>query len=44
MSIISFMSVVGGPVGIESAGFTLIFSLTIGIVKIINYNKKQEKA
>ena len=41
VSIISFTSVVGAPVGIESASFTLIFSLTIGIVKIIKYNKKQ---
>ena len=43
VSIISFTSVVGAPVGIESASFTLIFSLTIGIVKIIKYNKKQKE-
>ena len=33
--ICSFMSVFGAPVGIASASFTLIFSLTIGIVKIL---------
>ena len=34
VSIISFTSVAGAPVGIASASFTLIFSLTLGIVKI----------
>ena len=33
VSIISFTSVIGAPVGIASASFTLIFSLTTGIVK-----------
>ena len=33
VSIISFTSVVGAPVGIGSASFTLIFSLIAGIVK-----------
>ena len=33
VSIISFTSVVGAPVGIASASFTLIFSLTTGMVK-----------
>ena len=33
VSIISFISVAGAPVGIASASFTLIFSLTTGIVK-----------
>ena len=33
VSIISFTSVVGAPVGIASASFTLIFSLTTGILK-----------
>ena len=33
VSIISFTSIVGAPVGIASASFTLIFSLTTGIVK-----------
>ena len=32
-SICSLTSVVGAPVGIASASFTLLFSLTIGIVK-----------
>ena len=49
VSIISFTSVVGAPVGIASARFTLIFSLTIGIIKIslsitINKKRKHEKA
>ena len=30
---ISFISIIGAPVGIASASFTLIFSLTAGIVK-----------
>ena len=33
VSICSFTSVAGAPVGIASAGFTLFFSLTTGIVK-----------
>ena len=33
VSICSFMSIVGTPVGIASASFTLIFSLTAGIIK-----------
>ena len=33
VSIISFTSVIGAPVGIVSAIFTLVFSLTTGIVK-----------
>ena len=33
VSICSFTSVVGAPVGIASASFTLIFSLTTGVVK-----------
>ena len=33
VSIISFTSVAGAPVGIASASFTLIFSLTIDIIK-----------
>ena len=44
VSIISFTSFIGAPVGIASAGFTLIFSLTTGTVKkIIEYNKKKRK-
>ena len=42
VSIISFTSIVGAPVGIASASLTLFFSLTTGIVK--KYNKKQKKA
>ena len=33
VSIISFTSIIGAPVGIASASFTLIFSLTTGIIK-----------
>ena len=33
VSIISFKGVVGAPVVIASASFTLIFSLTTGIIK-----------
>ena len=33
VSIISFTSIVGAPVGIAIASFTLIFSLTTGIIK-----------
>ena len=45
VSIISFTSIVGAPVGIASARFTLIFSLTTGIVKKllnITRNKKSK--
>ena len=48
VSIISFTSVVGAPVGIASASFTLIFSLTTGILKKLlsitrNKTKKHNK-
>ena len=44
VSIISFTSVNGAPVGIASASFTLIFSLTTGIVKkLLNITRKKEK-
>ena len=48
VSICSFASCVGAPVGIASASFTLIFSLTTGIVKKLlsttrNKKKKHEK-
>ena len=33
ISIISFPSVIGAPVGIASVSFTLVFSLTTGIIK-----------
>ena len=45
VSIISFTSVIGAPVGIVSASFTLIFSLTTGIIKklpSITRNKKKK--
>ena len=44
VSIISFTSIVGAPVGIASASFTLIFSLTTGIVKkLLNITRNKEK-
>ena len=48
VSIISFTSIVGAPVGIASASLTLFFSLTTGIVKKLlnitrNKKKKQDK-
>ena len=44
VSIISFATIVGAPVGIASASFTLIFSIAKGIIKIllkIARNKKK---
>ena len=44
VSIISFTSIIGVPVGIASASFTLIFSLTTGIAKrILNITRKKNK-
>ena len=44
VSIISFTSITGAPVGIASASFTLIFSLTTGIVKkLLNITRKKGK-
>ena len=44
VSIISFTSVVGALIGIVGASFTLIFSLTTGIVKkITKHNKKKKR-
>ena len=43
VSIISFTSIIGAPVGIASASFTLIFSLTTGIIKKITKHNKQQK-
>ena len=48
VSIISFISIVGAPVGIASASVTLFFSLTTGIVKKLpnitrNKKKKHDK-
>ena len=45
VSIISFVSVTGTPVGIASASFSLVFSLTTGIIKkllSITRNKKKK--
>ena len=45
VSIISFTSIVGAPAGIAIASFTLIFSLTTGIIKklLSLARKKKEK-
>ena len=44
VSLISFTSVIGAPVGIASASFTLIFSLTTGIVKkLLNTTRTKKK-
>ena len=44
VSICSFTSIVGAPVGITSASFTLIFSLTRGITKkLLNITRKKKK-
>ena len=48
ISIISFTTTIGAPVGIISASFTLIFSLTTGIIKkllnmTINKTKKHDQ-
>ena len=44
VSIISFTSIIGSPVGIASVGFTLIFSLTTGIVKkLLNITRNKKK-
>ena len=44
VSIISFTSIVGAPIGIASASLTLIFSLTTGIVKkLLNITRNKKK-
>ena len=44
VSIISFTSIVGAPVGIASASLTLIFSLITGIVKkLLNITRNKKK-
>ena len=44
VSIISFTSIIAAPVGIVSASFTLIFSLTTEIVKkLLNITRKKQK-
>ena len=45
ISIISFTSIFGAPIGIASASLTLIFSLTTGIVKkLLNITRNKKKA
>ena len=44
VSLISFTSIIGAPVGIASASLTLIFSLTTGIVKkLLNITRNKKK-
>ena len=44
VSIISFTSIVGAPVGIASASLTLFFSLATGIVKkLLNITRNKKK-
>ena len=44
VSIILFTSIIGAPVGIVRASFTLIFSLTTGIFKkLLNITRKKKK-
>ena len=44
ISIISFTSVIGVPAGLASASFTLVFSLTPGIIKrLLKVTRKKKK-
>ena len=44
ISIISFTSIIGVPVGIASASFTLIFSIITGIIKkLLNITRSKKK-
>ena len=44
VSIISFTSIVGAPIGIASASLTLFFSLTTGVVnKLLNITRNKKK-
>ena len=44
ISIISFTTAIGAPVGIASASFTLIFFLSTGIIKkLLNITRKKKK-
>ena len=44
ISIISFTTTIGAPVGIASASFTLIFSITTGIIKkLLDITRKKKK-
>ena len=45
VSIISFTSIAGAPVGIASASFTLIFSITTEIIKkLLNITRNKKEA
>ena len=45
VSIICFTTVIGAPVGIANASFTIIFSLTIGIIKkLLNITRNKKKS
>ena len=44
VSIISFTSIIGAPIGIASASFTLIFPLATGIVKkLLNITRNKKR-
>ena len=44
VSIVSFTSIAGAPVGIASASFTLIFSIKTGIVKkLLNVTRNKKR-
>ena len=43
ISILSFTSVIGVPLGIASSSFTLIFSLTTGIIEKVMKVKRKKK-
>ena len=43
VSIVSFTTIVGAPVGIASASFTLIFSIAKGIIKILLKTTRNKK-
>ena len=43
ISIMSFTSVIGVPVGIASASFTLMFSLTTGIIRFLKITRNKKK-
>ena len=44
VTIISFTSIIGAPIGIASGSFTLIFSLATEIVKtLLNITRKKKK-
>ena len=43
ISILSFTSVIGVPLGIASSSFTLIFSLTTGIIEKLMKVKRKKK-